>query len=138
VTSSVFLNVARGIREFKGRTEQDFRSWIYAIAANQANAYIRKASRRKNLLGKAAASMASSRDASTDDLSGLDWPALYAAILRLKPEHQTIVTLRFFEDLEFEEIGQIMNVRAATLRVTLHRILKKLRNYLQTVLDGEG
>ncbi len=137
VTSSVFLNVARGIRDFKGRTEQDFRNWIYAIAANQANAYIRKASRRKNLLEKAAASMAASRDASTDDLSELDWPALYAAILKLKPEHQTIVTLRFFENLEFEEIGRIMNVRPATLRVTLHRILRKLRNYLQTVLDGE-
>jgi len=138
VTSSVFLNVARGIRDFKGRTEQDFRNWIYAIATNQANAYVRKASRRKNLLGKAAASMAASRDASADDLSELDWPALYAAILRLKPEHQTIVTLRFFENVEFEEIGQIMNVRPATLRVTLHRILKKLRNHLQTVLDGEG
>ncbi len=45
VTSSVFLTVARSMRQFKGATEQDFRAWIYTIAANQANAYIRKASR---------------------------------------------------------------------------------------------
>ena len=38
VTSVVFLQVARGIRGFKGRSEQDFRNWLYAIAANQANA----------------------------------------------------------------------------------------------------
>jgi hypothetical protein len=44
VTSSVFLTVARMMREFKGCTEQDFRCWIYTIAANQANAHIRKTS----------------------------------------------------------------------------------------------
>jgi RNA polymerase sigma-70 factor (ECF subfamily) len=138
VTSSVFLNVARGIRDFKGRTQQDFRNWLYAIAANQTNAHIRKASRRQKLLEKAAASIAASRGNSTDHLSELDWPTIYAAILKLKPEHQTIVTLRFFENLEFEEIGQIMSIRPATIRVTLHRILMRLRNHLQTVLNGEG
>ena len=50
VTSSVFLTVARTMRDFKGRTEQDFRSWIYTIAANQANAHIRKTVRRKRLM----------------------------------------------------------------------------------------
>src|SRR4030042_217234 len=54
VTSAVFLNVARGIRSFKGRSEQDFRNWLYAIATNQANAYIRKSSRPKKLLAEAA------------------------------------------------------------------------------------
>ena len=136
VTSTVFLEVARRIHNFKGRTEQDFRNWLYAIAANQANAYIRKTSRRRRLLAKAAGARADSGN-STDDSSELDWPRLYTAILKLKPEHQTIVTLRFFENLQFEQIAQILNAREATVRVTLHRILTKLRNHLQTVLDGE-
>jgi len=63
----------------------------------------------------------------------LDWPRLYAAILKLKPEHQTIITLRFFENLEFKQIAKILDAREATVRVTLHRILTKLRNHLQTV-----
>jgi len=66
-----------------------------------------------------------------------DWPRLYAAILRLKPRHQTIVTLRFFENFSYHQIAQILDVNEATLRVTLHRILNKLRNQLQTVYDGE-
>ncbi len=137
VTSTVFLEVARGIRTFKGRTEQDFRNWLYAIAANQANAYIRKASRRKKLLAKAAGSMTASAAGSTDKSSGPDWPRLYEAILKLKPQHQTIVTLRFFENLQYEQIAQILNVKEATVRVTLHRILNELRNHLLTVIDGE-
>ena len=137
VTSAVFLEVARAIRSFEGQSEQDFRNWLYAIAANQANAYIRKTSRRKKLLAEAAESITASADPDNDESSEPDWPRLYAAILQLQPQHQTIVTLRFFENLQYEQIAQILNVKEATLRVTLHRILNKLRNQLQTVFDGE-
>ena len=135
VTSTVFLEVARGIRSFEGTAEQDFRNWLYTIAANQANAHIRKTSRRRRLLAEAAQSMRASRSA--EDTSEPDWPRLYAAILKLKPQHQTIVTLRFFENLQYEQIAQILDVKEATLRVTLHRILGKLRKHLLTVFDGE-
>jgi RNA polymerase sigma-70 factor (ECF subfamily) len=137
VTSAVFLNVARGIRDFAGRSEQDFRNWLYAIAANQANAYIRRTSRRKKLLAEAAGSMVPARTDSLEKSFEPDWPGLYAAILRLKPKHQTIVTLRFFENFSYQQIAQILDVKEATVRVTLHRILNKLRNQLQTVYDGE-
>jgi RNA polymerase sigma factor (sigma-70 family) len=134
VTSMVFLEVARRIRSFEGRTEQDFRNWLYAIAANQANAYIRKTARRKRLLAEAVDSMT---DVMTGNISEPDWPRLYAAILKLKPEHQTIITLRFFENMEYEQIANILDAREATLRVTLHRILGKLRKHLETVFEGE-
>ncbi len=137
VTSTVFLEVARGIRSFKGRTVQDFRNWLYAIAANQANAYIRKTSRRKELLQEAVGSTTASATDSTDKSSEQDWPRLYEAILKLKPQHQTIVTLRFFENLKYEQLAKILNVKEATVRVTLHRILNELRNHLLTVIDGE-
>jgi RNA polymerase sigma-70 factor (ECF subfamily) len=135
VTSTVFLEVARRIRSFEGETLRDFRNWLYAIAANQANAYIRKTSRRKKLLAEAARSMKAS--SGTEQEPEPDWPKLYAAILKLKPQHQTIVTLRFFENFSYEQIAQILDVKEATVRVTLHRILNKLRNQLQTVYDGE-
>ncbi|MFH1716409.1 MAG: sigma-70 family RNA polymerase sigma factor, partial [Planctomycetota bacterium] len=133
VTSAVFLEVARKIRSFKGQTEQDFANWLYAIAANQANAHIRKTSRRRRLLEDAIASMAASSSAGQSNEP--DWPILYTAIRKLKPKHQTIVTLRFFESLSYEQMAKILNIRQATVRVTLHRILSVLRNQLQTVFD---
>jgi RNA polymerase sigma-70 factor (ECF subfamily) len=137
VMSTIFLEVASRIRSFEGRTEQDFRYWLYAIAGNQANAYIRKTSRRKRLLAKAAGSMAAATIESSGNASKPDWPRLYTAILRLKLEHQTIITLRFFENLEFEQIAKVLDAKPATLRVTLHRILGKLRKHLETVFEGE-
>jgi RNA polymerase sigma-70 factor (ECF subfamily) len=137
VTSAVFLKVAGGIRSFGGRSERDFRNWLYAIAANQANAYIRKTSRRKRLLAEAASSLTAEAASSDENGSGPDWPTLYAAILKLKPEHQTIITLRFFENMEYEQIAKILDVRKETVRVTVHRILGKLRKHLHTAFEGE-
>jgi len=136
VTSTVFLEMARKIRDFRGRKNQDFRNWIYTIAVNQANAYIRKTLRRRKLLAKAADSLAASPE-NDDDSSRLDWPRLYAAIMKLKPQHQTIIALRFFEKLPFDEIAQVLDITQSTARVTLHRILNKLRNNLQKSFDGD-
>jgi RNA polymerase sigma factor (sigma-70 family) len=74
---------------------------------------------------------------SNEEMSEPDWPRLYAAIHNLKPRHQTIVTLRFFENLSYEQIAQIVNVKETTVRVTLHIILNQLRNQFNTVFDGE-
>ena len=134
VTSAVFLAVAAKIRTFTGRTEEDFRNWLYAIAAKNANAYIRKTSRRNELLRQAAGSMTDAVDCA-DEASGLDWPRLYRAISKLKPKHQTILTLRFFESLQIQEIAKIINAKESTVRVTLHRTLKTLRDNLQSVSD---
>lgn len=134
LTSVIFLEMARAIRTFPGRTEKDFQNWLYAIAANHANAYIRKTSRQKVLFEKMAISRAA---CSASDSSALDWSVLYAAIARLKPKHQTIVTLRFFENMEFEQIAEIVNASEVFVRVTLHRALRKLRAYLHCFADGE-
>lgn len=136
VTSSVFLQVAEKISSFPGKTKGDFRNWLYAIASNHANAYIRKASRRNRLLEKAGLAMTNSGADCTSECEP-DWLMVYAAIMKLKPKHQTIITLRFFENLEFEQIGEILGLRSATVRVTVHRILKKLKSHLQTALDRD-
>lgn len=137
VTSMVFLAVARRIRYFAGQTESDWRNWLYRIAANQTNAYIRKTSRRKRIFAEAA------RERYADSFTQpngceFDWATLYPAIRKLKLKYQTIVTLRFFEGLSYDEIGRVLDCKPATARVTTLRALKKLKKILQTVVDGES
>jgi RNA polymerase sigma-70 factor (ECF subfamily) len=142
ITSAVFLTVARTMRQFQGCTEQDFRSWIYTIAANQANAHIRKTVRRKRLMENVVAQRRANERSSGDPAGGaaaewssLDWPTLYAAIQQLKPELQTILTLRFFENMDYDEIARVVNARPATIRVTLHRTLRRLQEVLRGDLE---
>ena len=128
VTSEVFLSVASKMRHFGGTTEEDFRRWVFRIATNAVNAYVRQAKRRKVLLESAARSGAGGRPP-TERLRRGD-----AGLARVVPGHfaieapdQAILHLRFFEQMSYDEIAAVLNVRPATVRVGLSRALEKLR-----------
>ena len=134
VTSAVFLDIAGTMRRFKGQTEQDFANWLFAVAINHTNAYIRKTARRNRLLKEAARSIIITDRGNN---SSPDWPQVYSAILKLKPNHQTIITLRFFENMPLGRIAGLLNIKESTARVSLHRALKKLKKHLQSAGFGE-
>jgi RNA polymerase sigma factor (sigma-70 family) len=71
------------------------------------------------------------------DHTRIDWPLVYQALMKLTLQEQTIVTLRFFERLSFEQVAKIMGTKGSTLRVKLHRSLNKLRTSLTSKMDGE-
>lgn len=137
VTSEVFLQVARRIRTFPGQTEQDFRNWLYAIATNQVNAYIRSTRRRKVLLEAATREQRVRLASSADQQGGLQWADLYAAIATLSARDQTIVTLRGLEGLPYERIAAVLNMKTGAVRMAFSRALQELRARL-TRLEVTG
>ena len=100
ITSAVFLKVVENIHRFKG-TEPQFRNWLYKIATNAINNHLRKAARRNGLLKVAGervrSQLADCKDQS--DISAKNLARLKRAMFELKPRYQTIITLRFFENL---------------------------------------
>ncbi len=138
VTSTVFLHVAKHIGNIKGCTEQKFRNWIYTIATNQANAHIKKTLRRRRLFNSAIRLKLVRISDSYDQANDIEWPRLYQAIIQLKPMHQTVITLRFFEGLQLNEIAGIIGAKPVTVRVALQRALGKLRVHLKTATGGSG
>jgi RNA polymerase sigma-70 factor, ECF subfamily len=131
VTSEIFLGVAAKMPRFPGTAEEDFRRWVFCIATNEVNAYVRQAKRRRTLLEAAARSgtlaAAVHSQAGSPDIETLDWPVLYQAILSLKPREQSILHLRFFEQMSHEQIADVLQERPVSVRVGLSRALEKLR-----------
>lgn len=129
VTSDVFLKAVENIRRFKGN-EKQFRNWLYRIATNAVNNYLRKTARRNRLL-KVAREQANSQVA--DCVESADKLALLKeAVFVLKPRYQTIITLRFFENLKLTEIAEVLASSPGTVRSQLARALAKLRKVLAT------
>ncbi|MHC4457286.1 MAG: RNA polymerase sigma factor [Planctomycetota bacterium] len=124
VTSQVFLSVVENFHRFKG-TELQFRNWLYKIATNAVNNHLRKAARRSVLL-KTACEQAH-RQVVDCQSSAENLALLKRAIFELKPRYQTIITLRFFENLKFTEIAEVVGSSPGTVRSQLARALAKLR-----------
>ena len=129
VTSDVFLKVVENISRFKG-TEKQFRNWLYRIATNAVNNYFRKTARRNCLL-KVACEQANSQVTDCGESADKLTP-LREAVFALKPRYQTIITLRFFENLKLTEIAEVVGSSPGTIRSQLARALVKLRKVLAT------
>jgi RNA polymerase sigma-70 factor (ECF subfamily) len=63
----------------------------------------------------------------------LDHQRLLQALDKLKHDYQEIVVLRYIEDFSLKEIAEITGKSALSVRVTLHRALKKLEEFLPKI-----
>jgi len=135
VTSDVFLKVVENIHCFSGN-EHQFRCWLYKIATNAVNNYLRKTARRNRLL-KVAREQANSLVADCGE-SAEKLTLLREAVFALKPRYQTIITLRFFENLKLTEIAEVLGSSPGTIRSQLARALAKLRKVLDTVFTEKS
>jgi RNA polymerase sigma-70 factor (ECF subfamily) len=129
VTSEVFLKVVENLDRFKG-SERQFRNWLYTIATNAVNSYLRKTARRNRLL-KIARKQANSQVADCGE-SAEKLALLREAVLSLKLKYQTVITLRFFENLKLTEIAEVLASKPGTVRSQMARALAKLRKVLAT------
>ena len=127
VTSDAFLQVASRLPGFAGSTETDFRRWLFRIASNAVNAYVRQTRRRQELLETAVAMGRFRGINCVPTLDHLDWPTVFRAVLELDSRDQTILTLRYFADLPHDDIADIVGIKSGAVRTALSRILDRLR-----------
>ena len=103
------------------RQPEFLKAWFYRILLNESMNYYRHNRRLVSLdeaLGDTAPAPAG------DTAARLD---LYDAIGRLEEKEQTIIRLRFFQDLKLEEIAQVTGVNLNTVKSRLYKSLRKLR-----------
>lgn len=133
ITSTVFLSVAKKIPEFGGETFVEFRRWIFTIATNEINADYRKTARRQQLSIEAAQSgRLRSEESDADADAEFDGSDLQVAITRLSERAQAVITMRFFSELSYEEIGKILKLSHGAVRTAASRALVEIRNELRT------
>lgn len=139
VTSTVFFKVMHHLSTFDGGAT-DFRSWLLRIATNAVNDYLRDAKRRTELIQKAVINTRAESDVAID--CNDEWierkALLKEALLSLKPKYQTVITLRFFENMKLTEIAACLGKKPSTVRSWLSRATARLRKKLNAAMDSRG
>jgi RNA polymerase sigma-70 factor (ECF subfamily) len=139
VTSIVFFKVMHHLSSFDGEAA-GFRSWLLRIATNAVNDHLREARRRSEGIQRVVRDTRVDRgDApgAADDLAERK-ALLQRALLSLKPKYQTVITLRFFENMKLTEIAACLGVNPSTVRTWLSRATAKLRKKLSAGSESGG
>ena len=107
------------------RNPEYAQTWFYRILTNESISFLRK--NRKVIPLE---DLQTPQLPPAEDLAGIhkdEYIDLYAAIDKLPPDMKTILILRFFEDMKYEEIAEITSTNLNTVKSRLHRALKHLK-----------
>jgi RNA polymerase sigma-70 factor, ECF subfamily len=127
VTSTVFFKAMHSLGSFNGGAS-GLRNWLLRIATNAINDHLREARRRAKWMEKAA--LEGDSAAATDEELAEKKLLLQRALLSLKPRYQTVITLRFFENMKLTEIADCLGEKPSTIRTWLWRATAALRRKL--------
>jgi RNA polymerase sigma-70 factor (ECF subfamily) len=113
------------------RNPEKFPAWLCMIARHRARDVFRK--RRKlpeDLEGHAPSCPTTS---SSDDTIALD-RQLHSALAELPELHRSALTLRYFEELDYQAIEKLLGISNGALRGILGRALASMRKQLRPAL----
>jgi len=121
VTSHAFTNALAQIGRFRG--QGSFAGWLFEIARNAVHDVQRQ--RVGEPLGEERAAVEPTSEERVLEHERVE--ELHTLIRQLAPEKQHLLALRYGASLSFKEIGTMLDVAPATVRVRMHRVLEELR-----------
>ena len=127
LTQDVFLKVYKALGSF--RNESSIYTWIYKIALNTANTFLRKNGRlNQNYIEDFGENSLKTRE--HEELKTI----LKAKIEELPQHYRDVIILHYFEGFDYNEIAEILDINIGTVKSRLFRarqmLSEKMRRYL--------
>ncbi len=128
-SQNCFLKAFRAVDLFLG--EAAFRTWLLAIAGNEARGLLRKVKqRREDTLEHVDTLAAEGNDPSAQAVLRSEVERVRVVLADLPEKQKLSVSLRIFEGLSFREIGEIIDSTEGSARVNYHHGIRRLRELL--------
>ena len=131
VLQNTFIKAFRNISRFESRSS--LLTWLYRIATNEALTF-KKSRQRKSTQSIPesgmilAGGMESPSDSEEQMLEKLD-----AALKNLPERQRQVFEMRYYDELSYVEMGQLLGLSEGALKASYHHAAKKIEQYLVTM-----
>lgn len=129
ILQNTFLKAWSNVDNFRG--EAKLSTWLYKIAINESITFINKERQRLNV--------------SIDDDSFLinnlesdEWfdgdelkKELQKAIMQLPEKQRIIFNMKYFDDMKYEDMSDILGTTVGALKASFHHAVKKIEKYFE-------
>ena len=128
LTEDVFVKAFKGISSLE--QSATFEGWLYRIARNLVIDHYRS---QKTIIGLDEVENTLEYETNLIDVADLQsrQQTLLKLMRGLTQEQQTVIKLKFFDDLENSVIAQMLNKSEGAIRVIQHRAILKLKELLE-------
>ena len=129
----IFIKVWAALPSF--RRDAQLYTWIYRIATNEVLNHLRRQKVRAMISLDSVAGILSKK-IDEDPYSNGDrlQRELHKAMLRLPEKQRIVFSLRYFDEMKYEDMSQITGTSTGALKATYHIAYNKIRKELETLL----
>lgn len=130
VLQNTFIKVFRNIEGFKG--DSKLYSWMYRIATNEALSFLKSKTRKLGQSSEAIQESLANQLESDVYFEGDEIQLKLQQAIATLPEKQKLVfNMKYFEDMKYEEISEILETTVGGLKASYHLAVKKIESYLK-------
>lgn len=126
LTHQVFLSAWEHVRRYEHRGFP-FSSWLYRIAGNAVIDHYRTDRHHQDIDTVPEETFAETDTTGETIDTAISAHHVRAALLKLEPDQQSVLIMRFIDDLSSKEIAEALGKTEGAVRVIQHRALKQLK-----------
>jgi RNA polymerase sigma-70 factor (ECF subfamily) len=104
-----------------------FAAWLYRIARNKAYQHLR----RKKRLSELEENQEAVEYNQDNSFSPEDAAKIHSCLKKLRHEHREVLMLRFLEEMSYEQIADVVNCSAGTVKSRIHYAKLALRKEME-------
>ena len=130
LTQEVFVKVWKNLENF--RKDAQLYTWIYRIATNECLTFLANKKKRFFLPIHDVTAELSDKIESSPDISGDEIQLkLQKALLRLPDKQRLVFNMKYYDEMKYEEISEILGTSVGALKASYHLAVKKIEEFIK-------
>jgi RNA polymerase sigma-70 factor (ECF subfamily) len=130
VLQNTFIKVFSNVKNFKG--DSKLYSWMYRIATNESLTFLQQKAKKSGISNEEVQNKAINNLESDVYFEGDEIQLKLQKAIAILPEKQQLVfKMKYFEELKYEEMSEILDTSVGALKASYHIATKKIEEFLK-------
>lgn len=129
VTQNTFIKAWKNLHNFKG--ECALFSWLYRIATNESITHLNKIKQLNHVDLDESTFMVQRLSNDTYFTGDKIQLKLQQAILQLPEKQRVVFTMKYYEDLTYDQMSEVLETSVGALKASYHHAATKIEDFLK-------
>lgn len=129
ILQETFMKAYRHIWQL--RDPESLKPWLMRIATNELNRHFGRRHAASSMEELPEQELTSLQESTETDVPKAAAGAISAALLKMSPLQRQVFSLRYYEEMDYDEIARITGASKNTLMVSYHQARKKIEKEIE-------
>ncbi|WP_339837038.1 sigma-70 family RNA polymerase sigma factor [uncultured Flavobacterium sp.] len=131
VLQNTFIKIFSNVKNFKG--DSKLYSWMYRIATNESLTFLQQKAKKSGISNEELQNKAINNLESDVYFEGDEIQLKLQKAIAILPEKQQLVfKMKYFEEMKYEEMSEILETSVGALKASYHIATKKIEEFLKS------